>query len=334
MGPHRQDRHAQLSTRLASCSDIELAALAPVDQAIGVGGGSGVAELDGLPVFVKRIPLSDREVERPQCTANLFGLPVFAQYGVGGPGFNAWRELAANQAVTDAVLAGETTAFPLLHHWRVLPGRPALADEHADLDSVVAAMAGDAAVRARLEALAGATHSLVLFCEYLPVAMDDWLGDDPVGKAELVERQLAEIVASLRRLELLHMDGHFGNMRCDGDRIHLTDFGLVTSPRFELSAAEQDFVHRNARHDAGYAAMTLVNWLVRAVCLPDRGIPERYEYVRRCADDGVAGDVPPGVAAVLGRHVQVAARMNDFYWRVFGGDVLAEYADPYVEVAG
>jgi hypothetical protein len=125
------------------------------------------------------------------------------------------------------------------------------------------------------------------------------------------------------------MDGHFGNMRTDGERIHLTDFGLVTSPRFDLSAAEQDFVQRNATHDAGYAAMRLVNWLVIAVCgvaLPASGGPvARNEYVRRCAAGDIPADVPPAVAAILTRHAPAAATMNSFYWRLFGGDVHAEY---------
>jgi hypothetical protein len=90
--------------------------------------------------------------------------------------------------VTDAALAGQTASFPLLHHWRVLPGRAPVAAEHADIDVVVAAMADDPAVRDRLEALAAASHSLVLFCEYIPQAMDDWLRDDLAGKAETVER--------------------------------------------------------------------------------------------------------------------------------------------------
>jgi hypothetical protein len=33
------------------------------------------------------------------------------------------------------------------------------------------------------------------------------------------------------------VDGHFGNMRAAGDRIYLPDFGLATSPRFDLSDA-------------------------------------------------------------------------------------------------
>jgi hypothetical protein len=198
---------------------------------VGVGGGSTVVDV---------------EFARPHDTANLFDLPVFCQYGIGGPSFNAWRELAANRIVTDAVLAGETAAFPLLHHWRVLPGRAPVAAEHADVDVTVARMGDSPAVRTRLEALAAATRSLVLFCEHVPHPVDGWLAEDPAAKADAVERQLAEVVAFLRDRELLHMDGHLGNLRTDGERLYLTDFGLVTSPRFDLSAAGYAAVRMNA----------------------------------------------------------------------------------------
>lgn len=51
----------------------------------------------------------------------------------------------------------------------------------------------------------------------------------------------------------------------DDDRLYLADFGLATSPRFDLSDAERDFARRNADHDADYASMRLVNWLVASV---------------------------------------------------------------------
>lgn len=327
----RRARHERLAAFLESCGDVELAALVDAGRTggVGVGGGPVVFDVDGVAVFAKRIPLTDRELARPHCTANLFELPVFCQYGIGSPGFNAWRELAANLIVTDGVLAGETESFPLLHHWRVLPGRPPVAAEHADIDAAVAALDGHPAVRARLEALAMASCSLVLFCEYVPLPLPGWLRDDPAGKAEPVEAQLSQIVAFLRDRELLHMDGHFDNIRTDGERIYLTDFGLATSPRFDLSAAERDFVRRNASHDAGYAAMRLVNWLVAAVCgvaVPSDILPvARNEYVRRCAAGHVPDGVPPAVAAILTRHAPAAARLNGFYWRLFDGDVRAEY---------
>lgn len=320
-----------LSTRLASRTDAELAALVDTGRAgsVGVGGGSVVLDVDGVPVFAKSIPLTDREFAHPRSTANMFDLPMFCQYGIGSPGFNAWRELAANVIVTDGILAGETESFPLLYHWRVLPGRPPIAPEHADIDAFVTAFDGNPAVRARLEALAAASRSLVLFFEYVPDPLRGWLDHAPASKAETLERQLSEIVAFLRSRRLLHMDGHFDNMRTDGERIYLTDFGLATSPLFDLSAVERDFVQRNATHDAGYAAMRLVNWLVTAICgvgtPANGGLVARNEYVLRCATGNVPGDVPTAVAPILTRHAPAAARMNSFYWKLFDGDVSAEF---------
>jgi len=327
----RQARFDSASGFLASRSDSQLAALLADGPAgaVGVGGGSATLTVTGMPVFAKRIPLTDREVARPHCTANLFDLPVHCQYGVGGPGFGAWRELAANRIVTEAVLAGETASFPLLYHWRVLPGRPPVAAEHEDPDAVAAAMGGSPAVRGRLRALAAASWSLVLFLEHIPYPLLDWLREDPVGRAEAVERQLSEIVAFLSDRELLHLDGHFGNLLADGGQVYLADFGLATSTRFELSGAERSFTERNATHDAGYAAMTLTNWLVTAVCgvpVPAHGGPvARNEFVRRCAAGHIPGDVPPAVARILARRAPAAATMNDFYWRLFGGEVTADF---------
>jgi hypothetical protein len=293
---------------------------------VGVGGGCELVHVDGVPVFAKRIPLTDREVDNAGSTANLFDLPMFCQYGIGGPGFNAWRELAANVIVTDAVLAGETEAFPILHHWRVLPGRSPVAAEHADIEAAVTAQGGSTAVRARLEALAAATSSLVLFCEYIPHPITDWLRKNPADKAVALDRQLVEAVTFLRDRDLLHMDGHFGNIRTDMQQIYLSDFGLATSPRFDLSPAERDFTERHLTHDAGYAAMRLVNWLVTDVCgVPEGNAVAHDEYIRQCAAGTMPDYVPPRIAAVLARHAPAAAKMNAFYRKLFHGDLFAEY---------
>lgn len=323
--------HRKVSASLGSRSDGELAALVGTGRLIGVGigGGSELLDIDGVLVFTKRIPLTDREVANPSSTANLFNLPMFCQYGIGGPGFNAWRELAANVIVTDAVLTGETQSFPLLYHWRVLPGRSPVAAEHGDIDAAVATQGGSPAVRVRLEALAAATCSLVLFCEYIPRPITDWLRHNPADKAVALERQLAEIVTFLRDRELLHMDGHFGNIRTDMERIYLSDFGLAISPQFDLTAAERHFTALHRTHDANYAAMRLVNWLVTDVCGVPGGHPVAHdEYVDQCAAGRVPEDVPPTVAAILSRYAPTAAKMNPFYGRLFHGDLHAEYPTP------
>lgn len=333
MLPTRRCRHERVAAWLAARTDGELAALlrAASPNGVGVGGGYSIANVDAVPVFVKRIPLTDLELAHPHSTANLFDVPIRWQYGMyrlAGPGFNAWRELAANQSVTEGVLAGDSESFPLLHHWRVLPGRPPVAAGHVDVDAVVDQFGGSQAVRARFEALAGATASLVLFLEQLPDGLGRWLSD-PVGRAAAVERQLFEVVAFLRRRELLHLDGHFGNIRADDDRLYLVDFGLATSPLFDLSPAEQAFVARNAGHDADYASMRLVNWLVTAVCgvpaPPGRPPVARNRFVHRCAAGDLPPDLPPPVADIIARHAPAAARMNDFCWRLFAGDLDAEY---------
>jgi hypothetical protein len=135
-----------------------------------------------------------------------------------------------------------------------------VAAEHLDIDAVVDQFGGNSAIRARFDALVTATVSLALFFEHFPNELPRWLSH-PVGRAAMVERQLFEVVAFLRHREILHLDGHFGNIRADDDRLYLADFGLATSPRFDLSDAERDF----ARHDADYASMRLVNWLVASV---------------------------------------------------------------------
>lgn len=337
----RYTRYQRTAAALAKLSDDALAAMvgAGVPGDVGIGGGAVMLAVNEVPIFAKRIPMTDEELARPRSTANLFDLPVFCQYGASGPTFGGWRELEANLIVTEGVLSGATQAFPLLYHWRVLPGRPPIAAEHADIDAVVSALDGSAAVRHRLGRLAAASHSLVLFLEYLPLSLRDWLREDPVAKAELVERQLMEIVDFLSGCGLLHMDGHFGNMLSDGQQIYLADFGLATSPHFELSSAERNFVRRNVTHDAGYAAMGLVNWLVKAAgdvtASGNGGTAARNEYVRRCAEGRIPDDLPKAVAGILARHAPAAARMNAFYWEIFGGNVRAEYPEewPYRRAA-
>lgn len=75
--------------------------------------------------------------------------------------------------------------------------------------------------------------------------------------------------------------------------------------------------------------MRLVNWLVTAVCgvaTPATEPPAaRNEYVRQCATGKIPTDLPPAIAATLTRHAQTAARMNAFYWKLFDGELSAEF---------
>ncbi|MEV0335229.1 hypothetical protein [Nocardia sp. NPDC050717] len=59
---------------------------------------------------------------------------MFCHYGVGGPAFGAWRELAAHVMTTNWVLTGEFAGFPVMYHWRILPDSAPLPEELADID--------------------------------------------------------------------------------------------------------------------------------------------------------------------------------------------------------
>ena len=111
----RTARYCEVSSALALLSDRRLGQLVDGGRSLGqgIGGTSAVLDVAGVPVFVKRVPLTDRErvPQNVMSTANLFELPPFCQYGVGGPSFGAWRELAANAMTTSWVLSGRPRHF-------------------------------------------------------------------------------------------------------------------------------------------------------------------------------------------------------------------------------
>ncbi|MET7296623.1 protein kinase family protein [Streptomyces griseoloalbus] len=320
--------HGAASTALALRSDRTLRELVDAAPPIGsgIGGKTALLEADGTPVFVKRIPLTDleRRPENVQSTANLFGLPLFCHYGVGtigGPGFGAWRELAVHAMTTNWVIAGEYEGFPLMYHWRVLPGPGwPLPEELADVERAVAYWGGGAGVRRRIEALRQSSASLVLFLEYIPQNLHDWLGvrigagDEAAARAcAMVDNELRAGISFMNARGLLHFDAHFENILTDGRRLFFADYGLAISSRFELARDEADFFDRHRTYDRCYTVTHLVNWL--AVALHGYEPDERRAFVRACAQGMSSGDMPAAVAAVLVRHAPVAAVMGDFYRR-------------------
>jgi hypothetical protein len=309
----------------------------------GIGGATALLEVAGTPVFVKRIPLTDRERQPPNVgsTANVFDLPMCCHYGVvayAAAGFGAWRELAANTLTTGWVLAGQTEAFPLMYHSRVLSGASPPTAEHADIDRVVAYWDDSAAVRRRLDGLAHASASVVLFLEYLPQTVDVWLtsqlaaGPDAIAAAcAMVSRHLQADISFMNANGLRHFDGHFRNLLTDGERLYFADLGLAASTNFDLSSDERTFLELNANYDIAYAATELVNWMVVHV-VGITATVERNDYVRRCADGARPGGVADPIAALISRHAPVAVVMNDFFWELWGTSRTTPY--PARAIAG
>ncbi|QMU79306.1 protein kinase family protein [Streptacidiphilus sp. PB12-B1b] len=320
------------SGSLARCSDSELGALvdAAAPMGSGIGGTSALLQVDGVPVFVKRVPLTDLE-RRPEnvgSTANLFGLPAFCHFGVGtigGPGFGAWRELAVHTMTTDWVLAGEHEGFPLMYHWRVLPHPgQALPRELADVEQALAYWGAGPGMRRRIEALRDSSASIALFLEYIPQNLHDWLGarieagDEAADRAcAMVAGQLEAGVSFFNARGLLHLDTHFQNILTDGRRLYFADYGLSLASGFDLSDEEAGFFARHRSYDRCYTATHLVIWLVTA--LYGHRQDERSAFVRACAQGLRPTGIPARAAALIARHAPVAAVMTDFY-RAFQRD--------------
>ncbi|MEU2247034.1 protein kinase family protein [Streptomyces sp. NPDC019224] len=318
--------HGAVSTALALRGDRGLRELLATGAPLGagIGGQTVLLEVEGTPVFVKRVRLTDpeRRPEHAHSTANLFGLPAFCHYGIGtigSPGFGAWRELAAHTMTTNWVVAGDHEGFPLMYHWRVLPdsGRP-LPDELADVDRAVAYWGGGSAIRRRLEGLRRSTASLVLFLEYIPHNLHDWLdvrigaGEEAAARAcAMVDDELKAGIAFMNAHGLLHFDAHFQNILTDGHRLFFADYGLAISSRFDLSPDEAAFFDEHRAYDECYAVSHLVNWL--SVALYGHTPEDHRAFVDACARGVPPEKIPAPVAALLLRHAPVAAVMGGFY---------------------
>jgi hypothetical protein len=323
----REAVRSAVTDHLEALSDRELHGLveeAPVHGS-GIGGVSRVLDLDGGSAFVKVVPLTARErhPDALRSTGNLFGLPPYLQYGVGSPGFTAWRELEALERTTRWVRAGDVVGFPLLYHWRVLRMEvPDPVQGLGDRDEVVAHWHGAAGLADRLGELASCEAGLVLFLERVPHQLDEWLSgrlgadrERADAAIEMVDATLLEPVAAMNRRGLYHFDTHLRNLLTDGERVLVADFGLATATDFDLDAAERRFLGAHHLHDLAYAVTKFVNLLVSELV----GIADpaaRNAYVADHASPPRPPGLPAVAAGVVRRYAPVAAVVNSFYWRL------------------
>ena len=328
VGAERGSTWSRVQARLKDLDDAELAALVRTASEVGSGIGGRTLRLvvEGTTVFVKAVSLAAVET-RPanlRSTANLFGLPTYCQYNVGSPGINAWRELEALQRTTRWVLDGDAAGFPLLYHWRLLPGEPPPPEpEHADPDEAVAYWHGAEGVARRLAAIRASSTALVLFLEYQPHRLDTWLrerlaagGVAAVEAIEMVDDTLLAPMLWMNQQGLFHFDSHLANLLTDGRQVVVTDFGLATAYDFDLDDGERRFLDQHRLHDPAYTATKFVNSLVTELTgITDPRARDAY-IVEHASGRGPSG-LPPAAAAIVHRYAPVAEIINSVYWTLF-----------------
>ena len=314
----RLQRHRAVAAVLAGLDDGALTAMLDGATALGAGIGGQTARLEvgGAPVFVKRIPLTDLE-RRPEhggCTANLFGLPVCYQYGVGSTGFGAWRELATHHTTTEWVRTGVSPRFPLLHYWRILPSPPGRPPGFGGWD-------GDPAVARRLTAIGAASAAVVIFLEHLPHTLHTWLTErfdagDGERATAFADRELRAATEVLRAYGIVHFDAHPRNVLTDGHQIYVADYGLALDRAFSLSRAEAAFLELHRDWDRWDTQRYLVNWLCHRLA-PGA---DRTSVLR----SGAPG-LPAYARQLFSRYAPAALLMNDFYDRLVAGPKTTPY---------
>lgn len=279
----RVHRHGIASRFLTGLSDEDVDILLRQAQRLGGGIGGQTFKLDagGVPVFAKQIPLTAVEQDPANVLSgvNLFDVPAFCHYGLGSPGFTAWREVIAHECTSRWVIDGECENFILMYHWRRVSNRApiALPEELADIDAAVEFWGQSQKVRTRLEALRQANESIILFLEWMPQTVQEWLADQKQGSVQqmqrsirMVDEQVSQAVAFMNGKDFLHFDAHFENILTDGRTLFLADFGLALAAGFDLSPDEAAFCEQHASFDRDYVRTYLTRWVLTNIYELDR----------------------------------------------------------------
>lgn len=316
-----------LSTRLAFLDNDRLGALIGPNRSTGFWGAHQSVDVEGQSVFVKRVPVAALEYEHPFATRNLYGLPLFYNYGVGSAGLGVWRELLTHVKTTNWVLAGEIATFPLMYHWRVVPLERHVRVDEAELANYTTRWNSSAALERYVRDRIAARYELVMFLEYVPHDMGTWLAANQHA-ADDVLRQLFDTIGFMQRQGIVHFDAHFGNVVTDGTLVRLTDFGLALDQAFDLTDDERAFLGRHAHYDYGQVVMSLGHalWFAYAA-LPDesRGALRSHLFadaadaqhlvvqaVRRITDLGALMPLDPAFVKAIVQYREVMASMNGF----------------------
>lgn len=255
----RREQYFEISSSIAQLNDMQLRSLLDKSESSESSAGWGLNQIISVgqsQVFVKRVPVTDREYGNLFSTSNLYNLPTSYNYGFGSLGFGVWRELITHIKTTHWVLAGEIPNFPLMYHYRIVPA----VGQQVDMD--LAQWGNHPNVRRYVLDRAIANRELVLFLEYIPHVLETWLISNP-NRLQQALGDLRRAIDFLRAKGIIHFDTHFRNVLTDGQQAYLADFGLVLDKSFALTKDEEAFFEKNRFYDYGEV---LRNWghLIRA----------------------------------------------------------------------
>jgi hypothetical protein len=253
----RRERYFKLSSQIAQLDNAHLHSLFAEDEANAGWGRNHTLDIGRSKVFVKRLPVTNLEYENMFSTRNLYGLPIYYNYGVGSAGFGVFRELVANIKTTNWVLEGKIRTFPLTYHYRIIPFSGTRAEVDMERHRGYVEYWGNSENIGRyMLDRESASYELILFLEHMPYTLEPWISEHPVKLAGALN-DLRATIAFLRKKGIIHFDANFYNVITDGEQSYLTDFGLVLDKSFELTQEEEKFFRQNTYYDYGEVLASL-----------------------------------------------------------------------------
>lgn len=336
---YRIKQYGSVSTTLACYSNEQLMQILANAKSIheGIGGKSSLIHIDEIPVFVKKIPLTDVELlpHNFRNTTNIFELPLYYQYGIGSAGFSAWRELVAQIMTTNWVIIEDCINFPIMYHWRILPNVSSdLNCEYwQNIEKYSHYWENSSAIRKRAEDLKKASHYIILFLEYIPQNLQQWLNNQITkgGKTAesaiiCVDQNLKNIISFMNTHNLMHFDVHFENILTDGELLYFSDFGLALTSKFELTEAEIKFLKHHHNYDQCCSILNLLHCIISTLFGKDQWEFRLREYI-----SGEYGPIPQAIRPIIKNYAPIALTMDTFFQKLQKENKSTPYPEMHLD---
>ena len=247
----RIDTYCKLNTRFAYFDNERLRSFFNGQRSTRRWTENHIIKVGKSKVFVKRIPVTELEYNYMFSTKNLYDLPTYYNYGVDSAGLGVFRELLMHIQTTNWVLQGVIENFPLMYHYRIMPRSGEKVDLNLEwYNRYVKCWNSNENIGRYIVDRTNAKYEVALFLEYIPYTFSRWLGKNFLQLDSFIN-EILNTIAFLQKNGIIHFDVHFNNILTDGNKIYLTDLGLVLDNHFDLGEAERAFFNKHILYDYG-----------------------------------------------------------------------------------
>lgn len=221
---------------------------------------NSISKIDGINIFIKKIPCTTLEFNNMFDTSNLFNLPTYYNYPIGSAGINCFRELLTHIKTTKWVLDGQIENFVIMYHYRIIKKDKIILDQ-TKINKTISKWNNNYNIKNYLEQRQKAPYEILVVLEYFPNILKNWIQLD-YKNIYSYEKQIYPILSFMNKNHLIHFDSHARNIAVSDDGIiYLIDFGLALDLDFDLNENEKKFFKANSNFDYGLGLLNILDLL-------------------------------------------------------------------------